>query len=126
MQQRVLLSLIWLPFAVLPSHLLYYVGKQWVCYHHQHYLQGLEIFEMKEPHSRATIQCDQCGLNIIRHNVKVHTERHHPELLVRERIKRFLHFKEILNEWHTAMYWSNIKLLGFTIEEKNRRCSNFW
>ena len=45
---------------------------------------------MSESHSRATIQCDHCGLEIIRHNLKVHTKRHHPGLVVKERIKRQL------------------------------------
>ena len=43
---------------------------------------------MSESHSRATIQCDHCGLEITRHNLKVHTKRHHPGLVVKERIKR--------------------------------------
>ena len=42
---------------------------------------------MSEPHSRATIQCEHCGLDITRHNLTVHTKRHHPGSVVRERIK---------------------------------------
>ena len=55
-----------------------------------HYLPGLEIFEMGEPHNRSTIQCDHCGLDIIRHKLKVHTKIHHPGSVVRKRIKRQL------------------------------------
>ena len=45
---------------------------------------------MSESHSTATIQCDHCGLDIIKHNLKVHTKWHHPGSVVKERIKRKL------------------------------------
>ena len=45
---------------------------------------------MIESHNRATIKCDHCGLDIIRHNLKVHTKRHHPGSVLNEKIKRQL------------------------------------
>ena len=45
---------------------------------------------MSENHSRATIQCDHCRLDIIKHNLKVYTKRQHPGSVVKERIKRQL------------------------------------
>ena len=38
----------------------------------------------------TTIQFDNCGLDIIKHNLKVHTKRHHPGSVVKERIKKQL------------------------------------
>ena len=63
---------------------------------------------MKESHPRATIQYDHCGFNIIRHDVKVHTQRHHPESVMRDRIKRqlpvsgFFISKKLKKGWHTV------------------------
>ena len=94
MQERVFLSFNRLPtFAVITSHfqnLLFLVGKHRGCYHHHSHLPGLEIFEMSESHSRAIFHCDHCGIEIIRHNLRVHTKRHYPGSVVKERIWRQL------------------------------------
>ena len=70
------------------SKLLFWVCKYRGCHHQHNHLLGLDLFEMSESHSRAIIQCDHCGLEIIRHNLKVHTKRHNPGSVVKERIKR--------------------------------------
>ena len=45
---------------------------------------------MSESHSKATFQCDQCGLIVIKHTLKVNKKRHHPGSVVKEKIKRQL------------------------------------
>ena len=45
---------------------------------------------MSESNSRAIIECDHCEIEIIRHVLKVHTKRHHPVYVVKERIKKQL------------------------------------
>ena len=41
---------------------------------------------MSESHSKATFQCDQCGLYIIKHNLRAYTKQHHPGSVVKEEI----------------------------------------
>ena len=90
---------------------------------------------MSESHSRATIQCDHCGLEIIRHNLKVHTKRHHPGLVVKERINRQLPVSGFFTSKKAKIYdiLSDIELPSndesmlqnitdgdFTLEEKTK------
>ena len=90
---------------------------------------------MSESHSKATFQCDQRGLYITKHNLKVYTKRHQPFSVVKEKIKRQLPVGGFFTSKKANVYdllpnieeTSNVDLIlqntteeYFTLEEKTK------